>query len=274
MGEFTPQIRATRELAESAQPIADALEMWAVLRSFLKLVDFLRIGTINHPEVQRAPILLSALEANLAENVDRHVNIKAHTIFSEDIAGNFDEIRSWQEAGYSTERTASNYPKRLKIWKAIYDDVPIIRNLKGGRAKEIDITGRYDVSYESIIEARMSYAGGDRVPYWHLLNYGTDIGPLSGYPSVRGIHFLEKAQATIPGNLALAEDHLVRYYDALLRGKTNPNVPFGVDQESGWVLLYGKSKGFLARFAAINFRTGQSNTFSRGNLPAALRSFL
>lgn len=274
MGEFTPQIEAARLLEQSAEPIADALEMWAVLRSFLKLVDFLRIGTINHPEVQRAPILLQALEANLAENADRHVNVKAHTIFNEDVAGSFDEIRSWQEAGYSTERTTSNYPKRLKIWKAIYDDVPIVRQLKDGRIKELDITGRYDVSYESIIEARMSYAGGDRVPYWHLLNYGTDIGPLSGYPSVRGIHFLEKAQATIPGNLALAEEHFSRYYNALLNGKVNQNVPIGIDQESGWILLYGRSKGFLSRFAAINFRTGQSNTFSRGNLPAALRSFL
>ncbi len=274
MGEFKPQIDAARLIEQSASPIADALEMWAILRSFLKLIDYLRVGTINHPEVQRAPILLQALEANLAENADRHINVKAHSIFSEDIAGSFDEIRSWQETGYATERTTSNYPKRLKIWRAIYDDVPIVRNLKDGGSKEIDITGRYDVSYESIIEARMSYAGGDRVPYWHLLNYGTDIGPLSGYPSVRGIHFLEKAQATIPGNLALAEEHLTKYFDAMMQGKINPNVPVGVDRESGWILLYGRSKGFLARFAAINFRTGQTNTFSRGNLPAALRSFL
>lgn len=273
MGEFTPQINAARALADSVDPIADALEMWAVFRSFLKLIDFLRVGTINHPEVQRAPILLTALETNLAENADRHVNIKAHTIFNEGIAGSFDEIRSWQEAGYVTNRTAENYPRRLKIWKAIYDDVPVIYKAKNG-VKSIDITGKYHTSYESIIEARMSYAGGDRVPYWHLLNYGTNIGPLSGYPQVRGVHFLEKAQATIPANLNLAEQHFSRYYESLLNGKINQNVPVGVDQETGWILLYGKSKGFLARFAAINFKTGQANTFSRGNLPNALKAFL
>jgi len=274
MGEFTPQINAARIFADSIDPIADALETWAIFRSFLRLIDYLRIGTINHPEVQRAPILLTALENNLAENADRHVNVKAHTIFDEDIAGSFDEIRSWQEAGYVTDRDASNYPRRLKIWKAIYDDVPILSKTKNGDTKSIDITGRYDISHESIIEARMSYAGGDRVPYWHLLNYGTNIGPLSGYPQVKGIHFLEKAQATIPGNLQLAEQHFSKYYDSLLGGKINQNVPIGVDQETGWILLYGKSKGFLARFAAVNFKTGQTNTFSRGNLPGALKVFL
>jgi hypothetical protein len=272
MGEFTPQIDIVKALEGSVNQVAEALELWALLRSHLKLVDYLRIGTINHPEVQRAPILLNALIDNIAENSDRHINVAAKQIFNEDVAGSFSEIRLWQEAGYQTRRTESNYYQRLKIWKAIYEDVPLLKKRADGSYKEIDITGRYDVSYESVIEARIS--NYKRVPYWRLLNYGTDIGPLSGYPNVRGIHFLEKAQATIPANLQLAESYIIKYYDELLRGKVNPNVPIGIDQESGWILLYGKSKGFLMRFAAINFKTGASNTFLRGNLPSNLRRFL
>lgn len=274
MADFAPYAQLVNSLNTSAPKIGDALALWALLRSHLKIAEYFRIGTINHPEVRRAPILADAFLANLAENVDRHVNVQTFSIFNEDIAGSFDEIRSWQETGYPLDRTESNYPRRLLVWKAIYENAPIIRKTKSGDRKEIDITGKYNTSFESIIEARMEYAGGERVPYWYVLNYGTDVGPLSGYPNVGGIHFLEKAQATIPGNLSLAEEYLDRYYAAALEGHIIQNVPVGIDQESGWILLYGKSRGGNIRYAAINFRTGAANSFGLFTLPAGLREFI
>lgn len=279
MAEFKPYAQLIDGLGHSVDKLADALYLWALLRSHLKLAEYIRISTINNPEVRRAPILLEALLRNLAENVDRHVNINTRSIFNEEVAGSFDEIRSWQDVGYSTNRTESNYPQRLLVWKAIYEDAPIIRKVKDKdgnviRRESIDITSKYHTSYEAIIRARMQYAGGERVPYWFILNYGTDVGPLSGYPHVPGVHFLEKAQATIPGNIELAESYLERYFSSALEGVILPNVPFGIDQETGWILLYGKAHGHTMQFAAVNFRTGASNTFLSANLPGGLRGFI
>lgn len=228
-------IYAVHRNAVSAAQFFHAL---ALVDSYNYMMQLADERTSSHPEVQRVPELRTILLQHFYENADRHISLRGNRIFSATLLGGPRSLRDWQEAGYSTRRTTSNYPQRLKYWQAIYDDAPLqyqqrvsSDNLFGTAGSVYQSTflspkGKFkkpsrpelregkvvfaDVDYTDVIERRNRRYAGTRsiVPWWMPLNYGTT----GGYPSVPGLHFIEDAEQSVPQRI----DEYVRLLDLFL----------------------------------------------------------
>lgn len=196
----------------------------ALATSYNYLIELTDERTAQHPEVQRAPTLRTILLEHLHAYALQHINLARGTIFDDGLLGGPRTLREWQEAGYHTSRTASNYEKRLRYWTALYDGAPVTFQQRVNTPGEIfnaqrtyqssfispksKIPGRVqnkyskaDVTYEDVIRSRDArYNETIRlVPWWRSLNYGTGG---QGYPVTPALHFIEDAERAVPSNIA------------------------------------------------------------------------
>jgi len=206
----------------------DYFHALALAEAYNLMISYADTRSREHPEVQRVPELRNILLQHFFENADRHINIRAGTIFNEQILGGPNTVREWQEAGYHARRSSANYEKRLRYWKSIYDGAPVIFQQRIPAQEEIFSTsGRiYQatflspqskdpkkqgqaniprratnratgnlVTYEDVIHSRNTQYGAQLVPWWRLLNYGTGG---KGYPISPALHFVEDAERQVP----------------------------------------------------------------------------
>lgn len=196
----------------------------ALATSYNYLIQLADERTQDHPEVQRVPSLRTILIDHLRTHALQHINLQRGTIFDDGLLGGPKSLRDWQEAGYHTSRTASNYAKRLRYWQAIYDGAPvtfqqpvathgdIFNTQRTYQASFISpkskIPGRVqnkytgaDVTYEDVIHRRDARYNESiqLVPWWRALNYGTGG---QGYPVSPALHFIEDAERSVPTNIA------------------------------------------------------------------------
>ena len=187
--------------------------------AYNNLINITDKKTITHPEVQRVPEMRTLILEHLRANADQHIDIDSETIFNETVIGNPADLRSWQNAGYKTRRTPSNYENRLRYWVAIYDEADLLKitgealpegHASSGRVKSKD--GQV-VTYEDVIAERINNYSFtvQEVPFWYPLNYGTMFGANPGYPNVAGLHFVEDAEKQIPRYLNKFSQYLEDY---------------------------------------------------------------
>lgn len=199
------------------------LRALALAECYNKLIEYTDERTQDHPEVQRVPELRSILLAHLLENAEKHIDPATERIFNPLILGSPKSLREWQEAGFRTKRSASNYRRRLQYWQALYDEAPIIHEVRSRGGEDLfaprgqiykrssrtvefrqkTLEGkieRREVHYEDVIQARIANYGPSftLVPWWEMLNYGTVLNGVAGYPNVAGLHFVEDAEKLIP----------------------------------------------------------------------------
>lgn len=211
----------------------------ALATSYNYLIELTDERTQNHPEVQRVPSLRIILIDHLRAYALQHINLQRGTIFDDGLLGGPRSLREWQEAGYHTSRTASNYEKRARYWRAIYDGAPVTFQQPIATTGDIFTTQRtyqssfispkskipgrvqnkysgLDVTYEDVIHSRDTrYAESIRlVPWWRALNYGTGG---QGYPVSSALHFIEDAERSVPANIdkymRLFEDFISEAFD-------------------------------------------------------------
>jgi len=199
----------------------------ALADSYNYLIQLADERTQQHPEVQRVQSLRTILLEHFYVHVYDHINLNRGTIFNENILGGPRTLREWQDAGYHTNRTASNYERRLRYWRAIYDNAPVTfesrvpsnENLfsttekvyqssfaRVSKAGKVSIPGKVNdrdgkqVTYEDVILNRDTRYGETIrfVPWWRSLNYGTGG---QGYPASPALHFVEDAERAVPATL-------------------------------------------------------------------------
>jgi hypothetical protein len=216
----------------------DFFHALALAVAYNYLIELTDTRTQSHPEVQRVPALRYVLLEHLYNNAERHIDLRRDSIFDDSLLGGLRTLREWQDAGYHTRRSASNYQRRLDYWKAIYDNAPIRKqqrvsvnpnNIFGGvttvykaddkavRKKDPN-TGNY-ITYEEVIHKRNArYNATDQlVPWWHSLNYGTGG---QGYPTVGALHFVEDAERRVPSLLSLYADYFEQFITDIFDSET------------------------------------------------------
>ena len=197
----------------------------ALTTSYNYLIQLTDERTQQHPEVERVPSLRLILLDHLYAYALQHINLQRGTIFDDGLLGGPRTLREWQEAGYHTRRSAANYEKRLRYWKALYDGAPITFQQRVESPGDIFSAGRayqasflpsksskipsvptnkqsgLAVTYEDVIRSRdVRYNETIRlVPWWRALNYGTGG---QGYPSTGALHFIEDGERSVPSNIA------------------------------------------------------------------------
>jgi len=206
----------------------------------------------THPEVARAPELRSILLEHFHANAHKHIDLSSDRIFQDALLGIESTVRIWQNAGYPSRRTTANYPKRMMYWQSIYEGRPIKvpanrkpgqkakgppkprtgEDIFGPRPTQVDKPATdlyYEVSvkdrsgslvtYEDVIRKRNTNFGvspNGLIPFWIVLNYGSDRGSQPGYPPTPGLHFVEDAERQIPDKLSLYANFFSRFMlDAL-----------------------------------------------------------
>ncbi len=254
MQEIDKLLRELRDrllsVKSTIQYAGDYFRALALAECYNKLIEFADERTQQHPEVQRVPELRSILLLHLISNAERHIDVRTERIFNPLLLGGPKSLRDWQEAGFRTKRTASNYNRRLRYWKAIYDEAPIINQVKVPSGNEIfgaggsvyqsrfstkkvalrvkDLEGNIshqDVSYEDVIHNRnANYSATSKlVPWWEVLNYGSTFAGLAGYPNTAGLHFVEDAEKLVPATLQQYLGMFDRFInDALDRTERDP----------------------------------------------------
>ena len=222
----------------------DYFHALALAEAYNNLILLTDERTQQHPEVQRVPSLRYILLQHFYENADRHINIQRGTIFDDALLGGPRTLKEWQDAGYHTRRSQANYDKRLRYWRAIYDNAPLTfqnqvqsqedifsakrtyqstfiaplskKERKGLAKPKVRIPGRVqrngqDVTYEDVIRSRDARYGSSEqlVPWWRALNYGTGG---QGYPVSTGLHFVEDAERAIPQYI----DKYMAYFESFI----------------------------------------------------------
>lgn len=184
------------------------LKYWACWHCYQDMIGYVKEAS-GHPgllqEILQMPVLLDIFVEHLENNAHRHININNMTIFSEDVIGDRNLWRAWQDYAIPMERTTVNYKKRIQVWKNLY------LAFKG--------------NYEAVIERR-NYMIEDTVPYWYLWNYGTQHLAQPGYPSYRGLYFIERAQMNLNMYIDKALAYLDRYATYYLEGRKYKPAPF------------------------------------------------
>lgn len=245
-------------VGSAATYAGDYFRALALADCYNKLIEFADERTQQHPEVQRVPELRTLLLSHLIKNADRHIDARTERIFNPLLLGSPKSLREWQESGFRTKRTAANYNRRLAYWKAIYDEAPLIHQVKvtsgddlfsGGIAYQSKFSTKrisrrqktlagtiehHDISYEDIIHARNTNysATNELVPWWEVLNYGSTFAGLAGYPSTPGLHFVEDAEKLVPTAIRRALSLFDQYMDYVfsLRGFTKGSAMLNIEQ--------------------------------------------
>jgi hypothetical protein len=237
-GEIEELVRDLRTFTRKAKSLAESagryFHAFALAQAYNHLIALADERTQQHPEVQRVPELRLVLLNHLMTNADRHIDLSTNRIFLATLLGSPQTLANWQEAGYHTARTKSNYPARLRYWRAIYDEAPVIYQhqvrsnnnalFSEGRTYQSSFLSskgkaqKPEVSYEDVIRARNENYGeiANIVPWWTALNYGTNTGGNAGYPSVPGLHFVEDAEREVPNFLSRAVDNIDRFMGSVI----------------------------------------------------------
>jgi hypothetical protein len=217
----------------------DYFHALALAVSYNHLIELADTRTQTHPEVQRVPSLRYILLEHLYNNADRHINLQRDTIFDDSLLGGPRTLREWQDAGYHTSRTASNYGKRFRYWQAIYDDAPVQQQQQRIDTTPGDIFGGVTtvsapsrvltrprsratgqiVTYEDVIRNRdVRYgATAQLVPWWRSLNYGTGG---QGYPVTGALHFVEDAERRVPATLTQYAEYFEQFVNDVFNNDT------------------------------------------------------
>jgi hypothetical protein len=215
MGLFTNQKIGDLSALADGNAIAGFFKALGLVWAYQNMIYLAEVGLKTKREMKRMPSQYEQILTHFIENYDLHIDVATGRIFNPDVIGGEDELRDWQQAGHPMKRTAGNFPERMRRWKAIYDRKPFVvtrvapkGQLKPGQTRKANLmmkTYKLDAvpEYEDIIRRRNERypAAAYNVPWWFVMNYGTD-GPTGwGYPETGGIHFVENAEKTIPFHL-------------------------------------------------------------------------
>jgi len=195
-------------LRENVQFTTRFFHALALAQAYDRMIQEIEQRTRGHPEVARVPELVQIMIDHFKLYASEHISIERNEIFNPDFVGTIATLEEWQQAGYPLERTAENYPWRVRVFRAIWSGTPItiVLNRVSKRGKpfkqRLTFTPRSPVtrkptSYEEIIRSRNSSYGDvvRYIPFWFPLNYGTSgVGTNPGYPSVPGLHFIDVAE--------------------------------------------------------------------------------
>jgi hypothetical protein len=225
--------RGIRKLSDSVTLYGHYFKALALVDAYNLLISYADERMNGHPEVARMPELRDVLLKHLYDNPHKHIDLATNRIFNHILLGTESTVRQWQNAGYPMNRTPGNYGKRYLYWQSIYTGqpvkVPIARSKKKTSPKprtgkdifssdphytqqalyyEVQVKDRSGsiVTYEDVIQKRNTRFGvnpNGLIPYWVVLNYGSDRGSQPGFPATPGLHFVEDAEREVPSKLSL-----------------------------------------------------------------------
>lgn len=259
------QFRAgTEHVLAKLDDAADVLEHWALIKAHIRMYEYLEQGSTI--EIKKVPELARNFASHTLRNLDKHINLAEGRIFNPDIAGDYDDLEDWQRAGYPINRTDDNYARRRMIFKAIYNETPLIKKKerKDGtfNIRSINLNRKYNVTYRSIVKARL-FRYRRRVPFWLTLNYGTDYYAREGYPVVGGIFFLEKAESHVVEYRRQALDYLDTLAAAAIFQEPIAGVPEGIDRTPGWTIVSAtNTKSQLLAYAQSYMLEGSQRLYN------------
>jgi hypothetical protein len=188
---------------------ARALEYWAYWSAYQKMIEYVKEAKDNPGlsiEVLFAPELLDDFVEHLEIYLNRHINIDLGRLVDEDLLGEKTSYEDWQEAGYPLVRTTNNYLKRYTYWRHFIMSDPSM--------------------YREVIDSRNKNYSGRGVPYWYLWENGTYGMQQPGFPTYKGIHFLERATRDLFSLKQRALMYLDRYATYYLEGRKGKPAPF------------------------------------------------
>lgn len=238
--------------------IAGLFKAYGLVQAYQQMIYFADRGLRVHPETARVPALRDLLIDYFIENYEKHIDVPSGGILRIGEIGTAHSVRDWQQAGYATRRTKSNYARRMRYWRAIYDETDLIVERKNttpaprglsfsSRRKPKQTPDRYAnlgrvkdaegnvVTYEYVITRRNAQYSATRstIPFWFVLNYGTR----GGYPEVKGIYFVERAEREIDRHLNRALDLFDRFaLDVLIK-----DVEASYSVAATWLRRYARS---------------------------------
>ena len=248
----------TRELEELKDDVyfikrlatfaADYFEARSLAVAYNRLIEYADDGMRQHPEAQRVPNLRYILLEHFILYADKHIRVQDGRIFNPAVLGSPMSLGDWQEAGYHTKRTTSNYPRRLRYWKAIFDQEPVKvetsrttgEDIFGPVSKMIESRGRTpSITYAEVIERRNAYYGDvtKNVPWWMVFNYGSNAFGRAGYPSYPGILFIERAEQQVS---SIRSQHLTAFDRMMGEALSSSDVYIGASEET-FVSAWAKS---------------------------------
>lgn len=237
----------------------------ALADSYNFLIKLADERTSQHPEVVRVPEMREILLQHLRTSYNQHINLEHEQIFNPTILGGEFALRQWQEAGYrpKARRTTKNYYTRLQYWKSIYDNQPMRVQLASANKKygtatltnksspwprtgedifgpaqsrlyyEVRVKDRSGqiITYEDVIAKRNLGFGATTnklIPFWIVLNYGSDFSIQPGYPVTPALHFIEDAERTIVPNTAKMADAFSEFMLYILEAEDTARTDFTI----------------------------------------------
>src|SRR5688572_15767899 len=106
--------------------VAQMFKAYALVQAYQRMIYFADRGLRVHPETTRVPALRDLLINYFIDNYAKHIDIASGGILRVGEIGTSHSVRDWQQAGYATRRTRSNYARRMRYWRAIYDETDLI----------------------------------------------------------------------------------------------------------------------------------------------------
>jgi len=98
--------------------------------------------------------------------------------------------KMWKEKFYKVDREGGKVSKRKK-------------DKKTKKVTKVDVTEKFRGRYKTTILTRLNYLGGDKAPYWYLLEHGSNNVKMSSdkggqpYPSFGATHFVSNSENAI-----------------------------------------------------------------------------